>query len=739
MSNDIQNFYIELKKVNHKARNEIETNFSNLINLINQLDPIKLLSQLTLTFLFVPEDQFIEESSDTVKWARWIEFLAGCILSHEYPQNTKRVVDGKDLENVEKLLDDYFRSISVFLTTSIPADGKDKEIEMVVNSAKIHSLYVRGESYPHQLRETARDLYSQYNDWFSKKLGFTISDALSISESITNEYNRRVNDEKQSCLERAQKYVNELINKGEAKEENRKDLETKAGCYYYFGNSDVILSFTFDDLVRFSGCSKEICKHYLARLSQKIGYRNPKHTDTFNNSYGAPWDYNTLYERPIVLHNDKYFAPIPSLFHEVLLHTFYYDLIADDKYWKSEGEKKYGSWLEQKTADFLKRIFPANEIFLNPKYPDGNELCDVLVLHDRKVFIVQCKTKKLRYDSQIGKDFQSIKDDLAKGVKESFDQAIRARDYFFNNQSPKIKVSKGEIVVDSRQISDIFPTSITLGSYQNLTTRLANTNPTLNLFSDSQYPWAISLFDLGVITELIDYPSMFVHYAKRRLAIERTNFQLMADEVDLLGFYFSQGLFFETEDFKKINGASLSGFSDEIDRFFFEKYECGKNPQKPKQKMPAKFEEYLRNIEDLESSYKTDCAVRLLDLGYQGRELFVNAAEQSKEKTISDGDLHSFSTVINNNSLGLSFISMDANGDIEKLFRQVFSFAAMKKYATKCKEWVGFGWNKNSNKLIDAAIFLSFDWQEDPELAKIAKENLKQGEMISVEELTRKS
>lgn len=544
MSDDSKHFYDELKKINVKTSSDIETNFSNLTELAAKLDPIKLLSQLTLTFLFVPEDQFVEESSDTVKWARWIEFLAGYLLAHEYPKNTKNNVDGADLEKIEKLLDEYFRSVSVFLTTSMPSDEKDKEMEMVVNFAKLYSLYVRGESYPHQLREAARSIYSQHDEWFRKKLGFTISDALSISESITNEYNRRMNDEKHSCLERAREYVKELIEKREAKEEDHTELETRVGCYYYFGNSDIILSFTLDDLVRFSGFSKEICGQYLERLSQKFGYRNTNFPDVFSDPHVAPWDYNSLYERPIVLRDDKYFVPIPSLFNEVLLHTFYYDLIADDGYWKSEGEKKYGSWLEQKTANFLKRIFLESEIFLNPKYPDGNELCDVLVLHDRKVFIVQCKTKRLRYDSQIGKDFQSIKDDLTKGVKESFDQAIRARDYFFNNQAPKIKVLSGELQVDAKQISDVFPVSVTLGSYQNLTTRLANINPTLNIFSDNQYPWAISLFDLGIVTELIDYPSMLIHYARRRLAVERTNFQLMADEIDLLGFYFSQGVVF---------------------------------------------------------------------------------------------------------------------------------------------------------------------------------------------------
>ncbi len=737
MTKNLNDSYKELKKVNIKASRDIKNNFANLSQYLKQVDPIKLLSQLVLTFLFVPENEFVEEGSDALKWARWIEFLAGYIVSREYPKKVRGDIDGRDLEKTERLLDEYFRSASTFLVTSNTANdevGKaDKEIESIVKSAKIHSLFVRGESYPYLLRETAEKIYAPHDEWFINNLGFTISDALLISESIINEYNRRVNDERRSCSERAQEHVSRLIKNGETEQENREDLERQFWCYYFFGNADKILSFTLDDLVRFSGQPKDKCERYLARLSQEFGYRNPKHTSTFENPYTAPWDYNTLYERPIISYDDRYFVPLSSLLNEALLHTFYYDLIGDYQYWKKEGEKKYGSWLEQETASFFKNIFPENEVFINPRYPNGNELCDVLVLHDRKVFIIQCKTKKLRYEAKIGKEYQLIKDDLTKSIKESFNQAVRARDYFFNNQPSKIKVSRGEIVVDSEQISEIFPVSVTLGDYQNLTTRLANINPALNLFSDNQYPWAVSLLDLRVISELIDYPSVFVHYVKRRLDVERTNFRLMAYEIDLFGFYLSQGLYFETDEFKKIDGAALTGFSDEIDRYFFEKYDLGKNPQKPKQKMPARFEEYLQNIESLNSPYKTDCAMRLLDLGYQGREIFVSAAEQVREKSIEDSGLHSFSSVMNNNNLGLSFIAMNAN-NLEILFKQVFSFAVIKKYTTKCKEWVCFGWDKNSKRLIDVAVFLSFDWQEDPELSKIAKENLKQGQIVDIKE-----
>ena len=51
---------------------------------------------------------------------------------------------------------------------------------------------------------------------------------------------------------------------------------------------------------------------------------------------------------------------------------------------------------------------------MNPKYPNGNELCDVLILHDRNISILQCKTKRLRYDSKIGKELKLIRDDLDK-------------------------------------------------------------------------------------------------------------------------------------------------------------------------------------------------------------------------------------------------------------------------------------------------------------------------------------
>ena len=416
---------------------------------------------------------------------------------------------------------------------------------------------------------------------------------------------------------------------------------------------------------------------------------------------------------------------MPPLIPHVLFHTFHYDLIKDSNY-KDIYNQARGSWLEKRTAIAFKKLFPQNEILLNPKYPDGKELADVLILHDRKIFIIQCKAKQLTYEAKIGEDIKILKRDLEKGIKDSFNQAVRARDYINNNTLPQILTFYGITkIIDRKQVTDIFLISVTLGFYQCLATRLANINPALKLFKDNEYPWAISLFDLEIITELIDYPSQFIHYVKRRLEIEQTHFKLIAaDEIDLLGFYFNQGLYFKTDEWREPDWVSLRGFSKDIVRYMIEKYELKKEVEKPKQKMPPGFEEYIVSLEKLSSAYKTDCIMRLLDLPYRARELFVNKAKQAKEKTKIDGSLYNFYVVMKNLSCGFSFTSMDANGNIEELFRLVRNFAVMIKHRKKCKDWVALGWDVNSENKVDVAIFISYDWFDDPAMNEISNKFL---------------
>ena len=359
------------------------------------------------------------------------------------------------------------------------------------------------------LKDATKGMYSSDNDWFAEHLGFTIDEALTLQDAIFREYERRASKERQSSLKLGKLDAYEAIKRGEYKKKNRSNLVQGASLFYYYGNADNTLSFSLDELVQFSALPKDICEGFLKRLSQPFGYQNSYFKDTFNDPYTAPWDYNTLYERPIIYHKDRYFVPVPAIFVEALLQTFYYDLLADTRYWKRNVQNKYGAWLEQKTADYFKSIFPASEVYLNPYYSKGHELCDVLILHENKVIIVQCKAKRLNFISKIGRNITSLKSDLTKGIGESFDQAIEAREYLLNSPSPEILINGNRFQLNKERLSEFFLMSVTLEGYQNLTTRLANINSALNLFKDGEYPWALSIFDLGIITELLETPPLF--------------------------------------------------------------------------------------------------------------------------------------------------------------------------------------------------------------------------------------
>jgi hypothetical protein len=75
----------------------------------------------------------------------------------------------------------------------------------------------------------------------------------------------------------------------------------------------------------------------------------------------------------------------------------------------------------------LRRVFPSEEVLLNPAYANGDEFADVVVLHDRKVLILQCKSKSLTYPARIGADLAVLRSDMRKAIKEAFDQGIKGR------------------------------------------------------------------------------------------------------------------------------------------------------------------------------------------------------------------------------------------------------------------------------------------------------------------------
>ena len=704
---------------------ELHEAFHELKAFVVDYDPISLLSQLTLTFFFVPEDEFQSESSNVFKWERQIEFLASLVLVRPYVSKPIATMDGIAMTRLEKLFERYFSAVTRELVFESARTRESFERDQLLAEAKIESLYVRGDAYPHQLYAFAQDLYGSHDGWFREHYGFTIAEGIQLAEAIGGEYSGRCNRSREEARTEARIRADELIANRQAAADQRKDLETRIGCALHFGQAERLLGFSAEDLSKSSGIPAETCQRFLDRMSQGFGYRNPLFPESFTDPAKAPWDYNALNERPIVAHGGRYWLFVPSLLPSSIFSTFYFDLMGDDSY-RAVFEKARGTYVEKKTADCLRRVFPADMTLLNPVYPNGEEMADVIVLHDHKILLLQCKAKALTYFARIGADFDAIRNDVRKAIADAFKQGVRARDYLEKNRVARFMAEGRRFEIDMSQVNQVYLVSVTAMPFQTLAARLANTNAALGLFPDNEYPWSLSLGDLDVVTQVLDTPAQFLHYVQRRREVEATPFRLHADEMDYLGFYLSHGMRFDAEEFKGADAVGLSGFSDDVDRWVYEKFELGHQAPPPRPPMTEAFSDFLRDVETTGDDYRTDCAIALLELGSSGRTQFMEMVAQTKQRSIEDKGLHSLSLVLNDGKRGLSFLS-HAKTHRTQLFEQAAAFAMMKKYQAKCDEWAAFGWDISSSRTVDVTFFVSQAWVHDAQVERLVQNTLRQG------------
>jgi hypothetical protein len=638
-------------------------------------------------------------------------------------------VNGPVLDRAEKLLEQYFKAVERQMLFEATQARKISEKDVLLHKAKIESFYVRGDMYPHQFYAFAQDLYGPHNAWFRERHGFSISDALKMSNAIKQEYNERINRSLVQSRTEASKKADELIGGHVDAAVERPELEARIFCALHFGRSDRLFAFTPEQLAEFSCVSLRTSQCFLKRMSQEFGYRNPSFPNSFTDPSTAPWDYNTLNERPIVGHGGEYWLFLEPLLHSALFSTFYFDLVKDDKY-RPAFEDALGRYLEASTAECLRRVFPPEMILLNPYYPNGEEMADVMVLHDHKVLLFQCKSKILTYPARIGADFEVLRGDVRKAIADAFKQGIRGRDYLRANKCPEFDVGQKRLALDMAQVNGLYLVTVTSTSFQSLAGRFANTNSALGLFSAGEYPWSLSLGDLDVLTQVLTSPAEFLHYALRRGQVERTTFEVHADEMDYLGLYLTQGIRLDVDDFAGMDHVALSGFSSEVDRWVHEKFELGRNVDPPRISVADGFLEFVRDVERTGDDYRTDCAIALLEHSWRSSKHFAEMVGQTKERSRQDKAVHSFSVLLKGGKRGFSFVSFDANADRTRLFKQAAAFAMLKKYQSKCDEWAGFGWDIASTHEVDVAFFVSQPWLHDEQMDGLVKDKLRPSHRI---------
>lgn len=113
------------------------------------------------------------------------------------------------------------------------------------------------------------------------------------------------------------------------------------------------------------------------------------------------------------------------------------------------------------------------------------------------------------------------------------------------------------------------------------------------------------------------------------------------------------------------------------------------------------------------------------------RKKILEMIEKTKDLTRADHSSHSFSMGSPEHSRGFSFITV-ANKAKENLHERIMSFSMLKKYSEKSNEWFGLGWSESSTRIVDAAVSLKFEWQQDDRVQELANQFLRPGKRVNL-------
>lgn len=194
-----------------------------------------------------------------------------------------------------------------------------------------------------------------------------------------------------------------------------------------------------------------------------------------------------------------------------------------------------GAKAENIVQELAQKTFLIDWCYLNPRLPNGKELCDLLVVFDDIAIIWQIK------DLKLGKKGAYKKSELDKNLR----QLSGARRQLFDLEtSVKLRnPRRSEEAFDAGNIKKIYLISVILGKGEEVFR-----------FVDSIKNYTVHVFPkkfMEIILNELDTISDFVEYLKKKEELINTGkrISVVGGEEDLLGWYIIQGRSFE--DFKK--------------------------------------------------------------------------------------------------------------------------------------------------------------------------------------------
>ena len=547
---------------------ELPTLIDELRGLMTGRDLTQLVNSVVVPAMTVAYsgNESLADGDATSSWAAKVEYLVGVALSVDPTgdADTPPEVTDRVRQLVSEIFDgDLFRMIIASLET---ADGDNAEREVLLQQLRLEYQADRMPGYAVHLEHVDAEVFGQHHDYYLNGIGFDPADVI----RVTRRHARWVNQAFTSSL-------------GALADSLNSDAPNAEAAAAWLSAMNAATLWDPDDVAACTGVPIEQITAMFDFFSTEFGCQP---------EFRAPGDSNRARTHPCIKLNDgTYLVPDPwalsAVVHQRLAAEAKHNGFDPQKYYRHRQDAH-----ERLVAGALKKVLGPSNVHSTQHYDlasgDHGEI-DSLVCAEWPL-VVEAKAVALTEAGRRGAPRRvdtKLKDILGKAL----DQTNRALTYILDEGGRSFAPTE-----NGRQMQ-LLPNDVSGGTAMIVTFERIDplASGGLAVADEVNRPtWVVSLTDLLMVTDILDNPAAFHHYAKTRAAMHSAEASAAA-EADALGDYLVDRLRVIDQSSSEEPARIFIGYWCAAINDFYTRQETGLETSKPATGVPDEVIDVLTN------------------------------------------------------------------------------------------------------------------------------------------------
>lgn len=554
------NVLSELFGTREDVAEQLEDKHEELVGLITGADPADLLARASHTYLTI--DPYTFDEREETRSPAHVEYLAVQALLYgdwdtaplsepsELEEQSRRTFEA--LEVVQKLF--HLRSLQVLFDAQERGKSDRLEADRILK-LRLHSMAVRGSGYEPHIHQVLGRIFDKCDKQVQDALGFRPSIYRAVFDACGVMIQRRFRDrasesagyraEMQRELKRARRrnepfFGNDLSETTPTQQKMMIDYMLSS---WVLLDSRAMAEFGAADLAAESG-------HDVSEVAALLEAFTLRPSDCDGDHHRLPFGTLPTTRQPIVRSSTGYLIPAHSTVLEAIRPRIE-QLLKEKSAWDAY-ERARATTLEELAVEALKTALPHAKSWLNISWTSGDQSgeLDGLVHLDDLGIRVQCKAGSLTPASRRGAP-DRLDEDIKKLIAEASEQHEALDRALISGNLSGLEADQQDALSAALKVDAI----VTLDDVSQLATTPDRLEAS-NYLGSNNRRWIVPIFDLLVICDMLRSERL-AHYIVRRLRLHDDGRIVEAhDELDFLGHYIQDRLFFD-RDFENSDFSAL--------------------------------------------------------------------------------------------------------------------------------------------------------------------------------------